>query len=162
MQVLKLIVIFIVMLVLSYFDLTQSILFDFKSFIPTLFFSVAALLFTFRLTIISTFTEKLPKRDEVKNKMIQFNSYLSNYIIWTISYGVLGVLLSKFCKDIDINSHAQLLKYMPFTVVQVLILIGRATLLTTLCLTLYKFIKICIITQDLAKLYIMKSFDTDE
>lgn len=159
MKTAKFILVFVIMLALAYLDLVQSLLLDFKSFVPTLFFSVAALLFTFRLTIISTFTEKLPKRDEVKNKMILFNEYLSKYILWTIGYGVLGILLSKFCKDINIENHTQILRYLHYNVVYVMIILARAVLLMTLYYTLVKFIKICIITQDLAKLYIMKSFD---
>lgn len=144
---------------LAYIDLVQSLLLDFRSFIPTLFFSVAALLFTFRLTIISSFTEKLPKRDDIKEKMILFNQYLSKYILWTIGYGVLGILLSKFCKDINIQNHVLLLHYLSYNTIYALIILARGVLLTTLFFTLSKFIKICTITQSLAELYIMKSFD---
>lgn len=74
-------------------------------FLPTIFFGIGSFIFTFKLTIISNFVDKIQKTPDNRLNIINFNNNINYFIKHTFVFGFISILLMPFIK---INFDSQI------------------------------------------------------
>lgn len=65
----------------------------YSSYLPTVFFGVGMSCFALRITITTSFTEKMPQDDNSIKNLKFFNKSLEYFIIYSLLYGAISAIL---------------------------------------------------------------------
>lgn len=71
----------------------NSIDFQFSGYIPGIFFTVAMAILTFRITISTSFTEKIPAKIYILENLEEFNDRLTKFILQSFTFGIISVII---------------------------------------------------------------------
>lgn len=100
-------------IITSFLIVLLNIDLKYSSYLPAVFFSVGLSTFALRITITTSFTEKIPQDDISINNIKYFNEALEQFIIHSLLFGASSVILypvffystSKDSSPIPVNVH---------------------------------------------------------
>lgn len=82
-----------IVILISLIFASQQLDFYFSEYVPMIFFTIGMSVFTLRITISTSFTDKLPAKTYIMNNLKLFNNCLTSFIYQTFAFGIISVVL---------------------------------------------------------------------